>query len=172
MPVGITFQSGLLRWLRRAPVFGAVTIAICWFASLFFEFSCGWSDAEPGDHYAWLKNGSLEFASVYSRCGGGGSHTRGHFWKNTLIMWNWPPESLGFVLPSSIRDPLAPALRDRKLESYVLPLWIPLLACATPAGLLWLRDSRRIAPGCCTRCGYDLTGNLSGRCPECGAAAG
>lgn len=24
---------------------------------------------------------------------------------------------------------------------------------------------------CCRACGYDLTGNLSGRCPECGSAA-
>lgn len=25
-------------------------------------------------------------------------------------------------------------------------------------------------PGCCAHCGYDLTGNTSGRCPECGRA--
>ena len=24
-------------------------------------------------------------------------------------------------------------------------------------------------PGSCKKCGYDLTGNVSGRCPECGA---
>lgn len=29
---------------------------------------------------------------------------------------------------------------------------------------------RRRKPGCCTACGYDLTGNVSGRCPECGRA--
>lgn len=23
-------------------------------------------------------------------------------------------------------------------------------------------------PGCCEHCGYDLTGNISGKCPECG----
>jgi len=27
---------------------------------------------------------------------------------------------------------------------------------------------RRTKPGCCTTCGYDLTGNVSGVCPECG----
>ena len=26
-------------------------------------------------------------------------------------------------------------------------------------------------PGVCLRCGYDLTGNVSGVCPECGAKA-
>lgn len=30
------------------------------------------------------------------------------------------------------------------------------------------RPFRRINPGYCDACGYDLTGNLSGRCPECG----
>ncbi len=29
---------------------------------------------------------------------------------------------------------------------------------------------RRFPPGHCSRCGYDLTGNVSGKCPECGAA--
>lgn len=29
---------------------------------------------------------------------------------------------------------------------------------------------RRHRPGSCAACGYDLTGNVSGRCPECGTA--
>jgi rubrerythrin len=28
--------------------------------------------------------------------------------------------------------------------------------------------ARRIPPGHCQRCGYNLTGNVSGVCPECG----
>jgi hypothetical protein len=28
--------------------------------------------------------------------------------------------------------------------------------------------SRRRRKGLCTECGYDLTGNVSGKCPECG----
>ena len=28
--------------------------------------------------------------------------------------------------------------------------------------------SRRRSKGLCTECGYDLTGNVSGKCPECG----
>lgn len=27
---------------------------------------------------------------------------------------------------------------------------------------------RRLSPNLCRQCGYDLTGNVSGRCPECG----
>lgn len=34
-----------------------------------------------------------------------------------------------------------------------------------------LRRRRRARRGCCPDCGYDLTGNVTGRCPECGRAA-
>jgi hypothetical protein len=52
-------------------------------------------------------------------------------------------------------------------ELRVLPL-IPLfLSGAYPCIALLCWRFRRPAPGKC-RCGYDLTGNTSGRCPECG----
>jgi hypothetical protein len=37
-------------------------------------------------------------------------------------------------------------------------------------GHQWYHDRRSIPPGHCQKCGYDLTGNESGRCPECGTA--
>jgi hypothetical protein len=51
-----------------------------------------------------------------------------------------------------------------------VPLWGPLLASSVrPA--LWLRRRLRTRrPGTCLACGYDLTGNVSGVCPECGRA--
>jgi hypothetical protein len=49
-----------------------------------------------------------------------------------------------------------------------------LAGCATAAGVVnrrWGTQLRhRPRPGLCLRCGYNLTGNLSGVCPECGAA--
>ena len=57
---------------------------------------------------------------------------------------------------------------DWVLSGIELPLWLLLLLTAIPTAWLWHRDRRRIRPGCCLRCGYDLTGNTSGVCSECG----
>ncbi len=48
-----------------------------------------------------------------------------------------------------------------------LPLWIPALLVAIPSFLLWWRNRKLMPVGHC-ECGYDLTGNVSGVCPECG----
>jgi hypothetical protein len=53
-----------------------------------------------------------------------------------------------------------------------VPIWIPFALVATVTALLLWRDRRRPPPGHCQRCGYDLRGNVSGRCPECGAGTG
>lgn len=47
-----------------------------------------------------------------------------------------------------------------------IPFWFLLLLTSLPIPLLWRRTAR--LPGHCRKCGYDLTGNESGRCPECG----
>ena len=52
----------------------------------------------------------------------------------------------------------------------ILPLWLILLLLALPTAILWWLDRRRIREGCCRKCGYDLTGNVSGTCLECSTA--
>lgn len=49
----------------------------------------------------------------------------------------------------------------------VIPLWLVLLCTLTPTAILAWRD-RTPPRGFCTKCGYNLTGNVSGRCPERG----
>jgi len=53
-------------------------------------------------------------------------------------------------------------------ERVALPFWLPLLIIAIATGILWYQDRRRFEAGQCRRCGYDLSGNVSGICPECG----
>ncbi len=53
-----------------------------------------------------------------------------------------------------------------------VPLWTPFLLFMVPgmAALLLgpYRRHRRRKKGLCLKCGYNLTGNVSGICPECG----
>lgn len=48
-----------------------------------------------------------------------------------------------------------------------IPLWFVLALVATPVVFGAVRR-RRIPPGHCQKCGYNLTGNVSGCCSECG----
>jgi hypothetical protein len=74
------------------------------------------------------------------------------------------------ILPVMIGMPKA-GWNNGRLFKVCIPLWIPFLSTAIPTIVLFRRD-RRIPPHCCQACGYDLMGNTSGRCPECGASAG
>jgi hypothetical protein len=54
----------------------------------------------------------------------------------------------------------------------VLPFWMLLGLSAAPAVVLLWHHRRRRRPGYCRQCGYNLTGNASGKCPECGTPVG
>ena len=54
-------------------------------------------------------------------------------------------------------------------RAVAVPLWMVLATAAIPTIWLGWRE-RGIPPGHCQTCGYNLTGNISGRCPECGTA--
>ena len=56
----------------------------------------------------------------------------------------------------------------RHADAISIPFWLLLLLTAIPTAWLWHRDRGWRRPGCCLRCGYDLTGNTSGICSECG----
>ena len=56
-------------------------------------------------------------------------------------------------------------------HDFVVPQWIvPAVFGALPAARIagWSRR-RRAVGNACRSCGYDLTGNVSGVCPECGS---
>lgn len=48
-----------------------------------------------------------------------------------------------------------------------IPLWIPFGIAASVSYVFWRRLHAPL-PGHCRKCDYNLTGNLSGVCPECG----
>ncbi len=85
---------------------------------------------------------------------------------------HWPWHVGGVFANRDYRIRWLPARREHLNLRYLdLPLWIPIpLLLALGTGL-WLRDRRRARLGCCPACAYDLVGNTSGVCPECGAPA-
>ncbi len=65
---------------------------------------------------------------------------------------------------------------SRFVVRYVnMKLWIALMLFGAYPAWTVVRcvgqRRRRKKDGFCTKCGYDLTGNVSGTCPECGSAA-
>jgi hypothetical protein len=54
---------------------------------------------------------------------------------------------------------------------YIIPYWAAaavLLICPSIWSARFLRQRSRLAENQCRACGYNLTGNTSGTCPECG----
>lgn len=56
-----------------------------------------------------------------------------------------------------------------------IPLWLPFLLFALPSAYLWWmgwwnNKYYPPQPDHCQKCGYNLTGNTSGTCPECGTS--
>ena len=51
---------------------------------------------------------------------------------------------------------------------FVVPLWYLLVLAVIPTVYLFRRAGKFVLPDHCRACGYNLTGNVSGICPECG----
>ena len=78
---------------------------------------------------------------------------RGHW---VLGTWRWVPKFR------------AARQYGKMYYELTVPLWIPTALVGFPSAFLWWLDRRRFPPGHCERCGYNLTGNVSGICLECG----
>ena len=123
-------------------VVACAVIAVAWVVSLWAPFEYITSDTHVG-----LRRGCLFVARIDLEIGNG-------FRPLSRLRPFWIPEWV-FARSDWI---------------IFVPLWIPLVLIALPTFILWLRD-RRHPRGHCQRCGYNLTGNVSGRCPECGHKA-
>ncbi len=51
-----------------------------------------------------------------------------------------------------------------------VPFWFILVGVAVPTAVLFWRVRKPFPPGHCRKCGYDLTGNVTDVCSECGEA--
>ena len=83
---------------------------------------------------------------------------------------------IGFVELVGIAQEVAARLVPMSAPRWVFTAATDGLAALILAGpgvalAVWLARRPRPRPGRCAGCGYDLTGNTSGRCPECGRKA-
>lgn len=134
--------SRLRRRLKWAGLAACIAVCVFWIGSIYATLVLYWQ--------GWL----FGF--------GGGSLGIGH---DSLSP---PAFSYGFYIRERVR--WLPRV-DRGPNYWVLriPFYVPLALLG--GAVLWLRHlDRHRVPGHCQRCGYDLTGNVSGTCPECGDA--
>jgi hypothetical protein len=89
----------------------------------------------------------------------------------TLVVAIVLPYIISLTIFPELTDPYPPA--DPKLKPWIGTLagaiWGAAIAIGCLVGWRTHRTNRRLANSShCRQCGYDLTGNVSGRCPECG----
>lgn len=120
----------------------------------------------------WLASLTMAMIASYGRLrvtvfsGGIGFSVYKHSLDTRLALWGaepirWLP-SIGpkrWGVPDRTR-------RDIACTAFI-PFWCLLPLAAIPTVILW-RGDRAFPPGCCQDCGYDLTGNTTGACSECG----
>ncbi len=163
-------DSYRVRW-RPFPAEGTL-------ARKFIDSGAYWEPAKVGRTWVWLSN---ESAFIGRTVGGAVTLTIS---RTALSPMRDPPfdhRGLGFSLrrdsaPRSImHGPHGPVATSYwHTREVTLPFWALFLLAAFPAGLLGARACRRVRwlrTGRCLGCGYDLTGNTSGVCPECGTPA-
>lgn len=152
------------RW--RVVKWAGLALSTCLLAALVLSLYCGISYSTgrwtPRTTFSGGVVRDIEDLHYFNLCDGGLFYHYSPIVQATLA-FGWRLEARSSVLLT--RSPSYHV--DRTLASFGLPLWIPLLLAAVPTIVLFRRD-RRTPSHCCHSCGYDLTGNTSGTCPECG----
>jgi len=137
---------GLLKWIATG---GCLLLA----AALITSWS--WRLRYTGDRYATcISAGCINFDR----------------WTDWAAFWKPRPRALNLERHGPQTDWWRFPRRTTEVDKqFGFPLWLPILVLSIPAIFLWkLTWRRRFPTGHCQHCGYDLTGNVSGVCPECG----
>jgi len=157
---------------KWAGLVSTLLVAGAWVSSV--AYSIGFSAGPHNANYAVLRAGDLNV--VYHPV------DEASFFNGWTSVAGWHVEALeqpnffhrlgyrerGAVWPQFTRSYYSHP-RARVHTTYVIiPLWIVFVVVVIPTAYCWLHEWRRIPAGHCGRCGYDLTKNESGVCPECG----
>ena len=156
------------RALKRSGLVASVLFAVAWGVSVCWSVWChppstGWLVA--------CRQGGLTLLTFprdedpFQRFPG---------WSIDARSWNTPGHAVPLGHTSAFLHAVGlqmPSMRNYASSGILfhrwLPFWLPVIVTTIPTGVLvWLE--RRFPRGRCQTCGYDLTGNVSGVCPECG----
>jgi hypothetical protein len=131
----------------------AILLGITWLGSAFWRIQ--WSN---GRTRIFLAEGGL----TVSR----------QSWQVPLKTWEFcrsTHQRLSYWwIRQGVLDLSSVAATPRKIRFINLPLWMPLMMTIGAAWMIHWQHRKRIMQGHCQACGYNLTGNTSGVCPECG----
>lgn len=141
------------RWLGDRPrlrttIFcgGTIGVLLCtglFFLSLYFMAALGWS--------CWVlkaTDGAIAIGYLETHCG---IYVPEYFWvpqDSDSVIW-WPEIK-----------------QTKKSTTLYIPLWLTCVLCFAAAFIAYRIEPRSLHQ--CRHCDYDLTGNTSGRCSECG----
>ena len=136
--------------LKWAGLVFSLIVLVAWVASVFVSYI----PCSNNHVVVCFSQGGITYVRVTNQQAARPSH---HFY--------WRPKFRGIQW--------IPKLNAHTYAGYYsfLPMWCPFLIFTIPTYILWRRD-RRHPKGHCQKCGYDLTGNDSGICPECGSKIG
>jgi hypothetical protein len=142
-------------------VFAFITgLFLCAYVASAF-FTVGYHGSDFGsDYWAWIGSGALVVETTDPNSCFLLEYPKGVFWSpGWTFFLNNPP--LLNLSPNYRR--YTPGVRH-----VLIPLWLALIPVLGFAAFLVYRERTRRVPGFCRNCGYDLSGNTSGRCSECG----
>jgi len=146
-----------MKWIRRFVGLVAIVLLVIWMVSLATFGICFASrglvagTCRQGVTVCFLNNPPLTW-SIFNDPKIETDTVGNDFVVDTDGYWQWPRT---FIIWSS-----------RVIQ---IPHWLPNLIVWSLFLILWL-CRRRYPIGHCQSCGYDLTGNESGKCPECNRA--
>lgn len=133
----------------------------------------GWVLVRHAEPQYWSTWSSPKWSAGWRRTAEVRLSKRGvDFWSETSAVTDpHLPPYLWKIGSRNYRPYLLPSLETGARHTWLhVPPWLILALLVLPTALLWRLDHRRPQPGRC-HCGYNLTGNTSGRCPECGRVA-
>ncbi len=148
--------STIRRALNWIGVIISLLIVASWAISLWFRAYC----VLPGNYAVGINGGWLHILTSDGPVSGLHTVTTGlrrHPWAG----FGFVP--LGYGLKASTSTIAGPYY-----SSISLPHWLLLIIVIIPMAWLWHHSRPRTMTDVCSQCSYDLTGNVSGFCSECG----